>query len=148
MEDTPVWIPLMFGGVMVLMGLTILGALLGFVPTGEGQFLAPPLVILALGGGLIVGGMILLMAAVDSPGWVRSSLFLAVLGMAAVVCNWSAFAPDVVYGTSSSISLGPITYSSEGGGGSRFVFGAVAVLVDVFILYMILDWVRKLFLDD
>ncbi len=144
MDDTPEWIPVMFGGVMALMGITILGAFLGFIPTGDGQFLVSPLVILALGGGLVFGGLTLLFVAVDSPAWLRSVLFLAVMGSVAVVCNWSAFAPDVVYSTSSSLSFGPIAYSTEGGsGGSRIVFGAAAVLVDAFILYMVFDWVRK-----
>jgi len=148
MDDTPLWIPVMFGGVMVLMGFTILGALLGFVPTGEGHFLAPPLVILALGGGLVWGGMTLLMIAVDSPAWLRSTFFVVVLGSAAVVCNWSAFAPDVVYDTTSSISFGPVAYITEGRVGSRIVFGAAAVLIDIFILYSILRWVRKTEWDD
>lgn len=134
---------------MALMGSIILGALLGFVPTGDGKFLAPPLVILALGGGLVLGGMTLLFSAVDSPAWLRSVLFLAVMGSVAVVCNWSAFAPEVIYSTSSSISLGPISVSDEGGSsGARMVFGAVAVLVDAFLLYVVIDWARKFISGD
>jgi len=145
MDDTPVWVPLMFGGVMLLMGAVILEAMFGIVPAGDGQWLAPPLVILSLGGGLILGGVMLLLSALEGLPWLRSLLFLAVMGLVAVVCNWSAFAPDVVYGTSSSISFGPLGYSSDGGsGGARIVFGIATVLVDGFILYLIIAWIREI----
>lgn len=145
MDDTPVWVPLMFGGVMFLMGAVILGALFGIVPIGDGQWLAPPLVILSLGGGLALGGvMMTLLSSLEGFPWLRSLLFLIVMGLVAVVCNWSAFAPDVVYDSSSSISIGPLAYSSDGGsGGARIVFGIAAVLVDGFMLYLIIAWIRE-----
>jgi hypothetical protein len=36
MDNTPKWIPVLFGSVMLLMGTLILGALFGVVPTDEG----------------------------------------------------------------------------------------------------------------
>jgi hypothetical protein len=60
MDNTPKWIPILFGGVMLLMGVLILGALFGIVPTDEeGQFLAPPAIIGSLGFGFILGGFLL-----------------------------------------------------------------------------------------
>jgi hypothetical protein len=41
LTPTPRWIPLFIGSIMMLMAALILGAVVGLVPTGAGQFLAP-----------------------------------------------------------------------------------------------------------
>src|SRR4030042_5805722 len=102
MNDTPAWIPVLFGCVMLLMGALILGALFGIIPTDGGQFLAPSPVILALGLSLILGGFLFWIPR-TVPSLVRTFLFLIALALVGVVCNWTAFAPDVVYTSSTSI---------------------------------------------
>jgi hypothetical protein len=138
--DAPKWIPALFGGVMLLMGLLILGALFGIVPTDEGgQFLAPPLVIASLGLGLVLGG-ILMWAPSRTPAILRSILFLFALALVAVVCNWTAFAPNVVY--YSSTSIGPVNITDEGGIGGRIAFGIAALVVDIFLISVLVSVLR------
>jgi hypothetical protein len=140
MDDVPKGIPILFGAVMVLMGSIILGALLGVVPTDGGQFLAPPFVLTSLGVLLIAGGVALWLPR-HSPVWIRSALILLALGLLAIVCNWTAFAPEVVY--YSSASIGPVTTGGEDPVGGRLVFGLAAIAVDVFILSILLGWIRS-----
>lgn len=140
MNSTPRWIPFLFGGVMLLMGALILGAFLGIVPTNGGQFFAPPLIILALGVGMVLGGFLLWIPQ-QAPAWMRASLFVLLLALVAVVCNWTAFAPDVVY--SSTTSIGPVSFSGEAPLGGRIVFGIAALVVDAFILFAIISWARS-----
>ena len=98
MEDTPRWIPVFFGSAMLLMGAIILGALLGFVPTGDGQFLVPSTIIIALSLCLILGGLLLWIPQ-HWPALIRATLFIAAIAAMVTVCNWTAFAPNVVYPT-------------------------------------------------
>lgn len=137
---TPVWIRVLFGAVPILMGTVILGALAGVVPTGGGRFEAPPAVILALGAGLIVFGLGLWMPA-STPPKVKSAIFLVLLLLLAAVCNWTAFAPDVVY--TSEVSLGGWSTSGEDPIGGRIVFGAVALAVDALLAFTVIDLVRR-----
>lgn len=139
MDDTPRWIPVFFGGAMFLMGALILGAMFGLVPTGDGQFLAPDLVIAALGLSLTFGGFLLWIPH-RWPPLIRTALFLVALACLATVCNWTAFAPNVVYDTSTSI--GPVTFSGDGNVGGRIVFGLAAIVVDVIILSALVGWIR------
>ncbi|WKZ35250.1 MAG: hypothetical protein QY332_16680 [Anaerolineales bacterium] len=143
MDDTPKWIPVLFGSVMLLMGALILGALFGIVPTDEdGAFLAPPMIIAALGLGFILGAFLLWI-----PDWtpplLRTFLFLVTLALVAVVCNWTAFAPQVVY--YSSTSIGPVQFSGESKIGGRIVFGIAALIVDSIFISTLIAWVRSIF---
>ena len=143
LESTPKWIPLLCGGVMLLMGLIILGALIGIVPVAQGgRFLAPPLVIVSLGMSLVFGGLLLWIPS-QTPALLRTLLFLTALALIAVVCNWSAFAPNVVY--ESSTSIGPLEISGESDTGARIVFGVVALLVNVTFIFTLLASVRDAF---
>jgi hypothetical protein len=138
--DAPKWIPVLFGSVMLLMGLLILGALFGIIPTEEGgQFLAPPLVIASLGLGLVLGG-ILIWVPYRTPPMVRSILFLVALALVAVVCNWTAFAPNVAY--YSSTSIGPVSITEEGGIGGRIAFGIAALVVDIVFISVLVSVLR------
>jgi len=140
MNEPPRWIPLLFGGVAFLMGVLILGAHLGVVPTDGGRFTAPPAVILAIGFGLLVGAGIFWLPR-TAPAVVRSGLLLLALGLLAVVCNWTAFASEVIY--SSSTSIGPVSFSGSDQVGGRIAFGLAALLVDAAIVATIVGWIRS-----
>ena len=141
MNNTPKWIPILFGSLMLLMGVLILGALIGIVPTDEtGRFLAPPLVIISLGLSLILGGLLLWFPKQPPPA-VRSFLFLLALALVTVVCNWTAFAPNEVY--SSSTSIGPMSINGEVGIVGRIAFGISALVVDIFFIATLIAWLRS-----
>jgi hypothetical protein len=140
LASTPVWIRVLFGAVPILMGVVILGAQAGVVPTDGGRFLAPPWVILSLGAGLIVFGLGLWMPAATPPR-LKSAIFLCLLLLLAAVCNWTAFAPGIVY--TSETTIGGWTTSAEDPIGGRIVFGAVALAVDALLAFTVIDLVRR-----
>ena len=138
--SAPVWIRILFGAIPILMGAVILGAQAGVVPTDGGRFFAPPWVILPLGAGLILFGLALWMPA-SMPPQLKSVIFLILLLLVAVVCNWTAFAPGIVY--TSETTIGGWTTSGEDPIGGRIVFGAVALAVDALLAYTVFDLVRR-----
>lgn len=140
LASTPVWTRILFGAIPILMGVVILGAQAGFVPTDGGRFHAPPWVILSLGAGLILFGLGLWMPA-STPPQLKSAIFLVLLLFLAVVCNWTAFAPGVVY--TSEMTIGGWTTSGEDPIGGRIVFGAVALAVDALLAFTVVDIVRR-----
>jgi cytochrome c oxidase assembly factor CtaG len=140
MNEPPRWIPVLFGAVAFLMGILILGAYFGIVPTDGRRFTAPPAIILGIGFGLLVGAAIFWLPR-TAPGVVRGGLLLLTLGLLAVVCNWTAFAPEVIY--SSSVSIGPVSLSGSDQVGGRIVFGLAALLVDAVIVATIAGWIRS-----
>ncbi len=128
---------------MLLMGGTIIGALVGIVPVEEGgKFLAPSPIIAALGFGLVLGGLLFWIPD-RMPALLRTCLFLSALALVAVVCNWSAFAPNVVYG--SSTSIGPVTLTDKSDTGPRIVFGLVALMLDAAFVSTLISWLRSIF---
>ena len=141
MDDTPRWIPMFFGLAAIGMGVLILGALWGWVPTDGGQFLAPTPVILSLGLGLILFG-VLLAIPVHLAGFIRGALFLLVMILAAVVCNWTAFAPEVLY--TSTTTLGSSTTTAEDPIGGRIVFTIAALVVDGILIASLVGWIKDL----
>jgi hypothetical protein len=58
----------------------------------------------------------------------------------ALVCNWTAFAPEVSY--SSSTTIGPIQIRGGDQIGGRIVFGAAAIIVDILLISVIIGWIR------
>lgn len=109
-------------------------------PTGDGEFLAPPIIIAALSLCLILGGLVLWLPH-HWPPLIRTTIFLAALASLVTVCNWTAFAPDVVY--ESSTSIGPVTFHSDSGIEGRIAFGVAAIAVDVFVLSALVGWARQ-----
>jgi hypothetical protein len=140
MNSTPKWIPLLFGSAMILMAAIILGAFVGIIPTEGGQFLAPPIVIVSLGLCLLAGGLAMYIPQ-KAPVIFRSGLLIIALVSLAMVCNWTAFAPGVIY--SSSVSIGSLQVSGEDQIGGRFVFGLAAIIVDLFMVFTIVGWTRN-----
>jgi hypothetical protein len=111
------------------------------IPTDGGRFLAPTPVILSLGLGLVLFGTLLLIP-VHLAGFIRSGLFLLTLILVAVVCNWTAFAPEVSYTTTTS--LGSTTTTSEDRIGGRIVFTLAALLVDGILIASLVGWIKDL----
>lgn len=138
MSSTPRWIPIFIGSVMIFMAAIILGAIIGFVPT-DGDFLAPPLIIASIGTCLFFGGIAFWIPQ-RTPPIIKSGIFLIAFLSLAMVCNWTAFAPDVTY--SSSTTIGPIQIRGDDQIGGRIVFGAAAIIVDIFVVYMVIGWIR------
>jgi hypothetical protein len=139
--STSPWIPRFFAIVPFVMGLLILGAFLGFVPTDGGTFFAPPWVIITLAMGLILFSLVLWLPD-RTPAFFKSVMFIGVMGAVALVCNWTAFAPGIKY--TSTFTIGPIETSGEDQLGGRVAFGIVALVIDGILLLGLADWVRKL----
>ncbi len=139
MNETPRWIPILFGSVMILMALIILGAFYGYIPA-EGEFTAPPAIILSIAICLLAAGLAILIPP-GAPAILRTALGIITLITVAAVCNWTAFAPEVTY--TSSTSIGPFSYEGEDQVGGRIVFGLVAIVVDIILISSLILWIRK-----
>lgn len=132
----------LFAGVICfLMGIIVLGAQFGFVPADEGAFFAPPPVIIAIVIGLLLLALVIWIPQ-EAPVFLRAGMGLVLVLMLAVVCNWSAFAPNVRY--TSNLVLGPISSSSEDLVGGRIVFGIAALAIDLLLLGSIFWVVKKI----
>jgi hypothetical protein len=132
-------ISLAAGSICFLMGIILLGALTGIIPAEEASFLAPPAIILAIGLGLVVLGFLIWIPK-RAPSWIRGLLGMVLLGMLAVICNWSAFAPGVQYST--NLEIGSFSSGSEDPIGGRIVFGLAALALDLFLLGSVF-WIVK-----
>jgi hypothetical protein len=143
-EDQPLWARILFSLVPLVMGLVILGAWFGIVPTDRGSFHAPAAVILSLAGGLILFAFLVWIPS-EAPKVVRLGLPAILMLAVAVVCNWTAFAPGIRY--SSEVTIGPWASSGEDQAGGRIAFGVVAVAIDAIlaigILASVRNWLRR-----
>ena len=139
-EDQPLWARIIFSLVPLLMGLIILGAWFGIVPTDGGSFQAPAAVILSLAGGLILFAFAVWIPG-DSPKAVRVGLPAILMLLVAVVCNWTAFAPGIRY--TSEVTIGPWTSTGEDQVGGRIAFGLVAAAIDAILVIGILATLRN-----
>ncbi len=139
-RELPLWARALLGLVPLTMGVLIIGALVGLVPTDDGAFFAPPWVIGALAAGLILFAGMMWMPG-GSRAWMRAFLGLAVLLLVAVVCNWTAFAPGVRYW--SETSIGPVGTSGEDPIGGRIVFGLAALVVDAILAFSLFESIRR-----
>ncbi len=140
MNETPRWIPILFGSVMILMALIILGAFYGYIPA-EGEFTAPPAIILSIAICLLAAGLAILIPP-GAPAILRTALGIITFISVAAVCNWTAFAPEVTY--TSSTSIGPFSFEGEDQVGGRIIFGFVAIVVDIILISSLILWIRKI----
>jgi cytochrome c oxidase assembly factor CtaG len=97
-------------------------------------------VILSLGLSLVLGGLLLWIPKRTPPA-VRGFLFLVALALVTVVCNWTAFAPNML--DSSSTSIGPLSIAGEAGIAGRIAFGLAALVVDIFFIVTLIAWLRS-----
>lgn len=139
MADTPRWVPILFGCAMILISALILGAVTGVVPTGDGTWSIPPMVVASLGLCLLLIGAAMA-APEQAPAILRGGLFTFGMFFMAVFCNWTAFAPSMTY--ESSISLGPLAVEGQDQLGGRIVFGLAVIVVDLVLLSAVWGWVR------
>jgi len=139
-EEQPLWARIIFSLVPLMMGLLILGAWFGIVPTDGGSFHAPPGVIFALAGGLILFAFLVWIPS-EAPKGLRIALPAILLVAVAVVCNWTAFAPGIRY--TSEVTIGPWSSSGEDQVGGRIVFGLAALAIDAVLLIAVIQAVRK-----
>lgn len=137
---TPKWVPVFLGFFTFGMGTLILGTVLGLLPTEEGAYFASKFIVAAIGFGLILSA-ILFWIPMTAPSLIKSALFFLVLFLVAIVCNWSAFAPNVHYW--SNTSIGPISMGGEDQIGGRIVFGIVALIIDAFLVDALIAQIRK-----
>lgn len=136
---------LVIAAACLLMASLIAGAQSGIIPSGEGAFFAPPQVITALWVGMLLAGALFLLPE-RSPSALKAGLAFLVLCLAAVVCNWSAFAPDVTYTSTTTISTPFLGFSTtrEDPVGGRIVFGLMAIVVDLILVAGIVYGIRQL----
>lgn len=139
-DHPPLWLQLLFGLVPLPMALALLGAWFGVVPTGAGTFVAPPLVIFALSSGLILFALLMWVPR-EAPRAIRFGLPVALLLSIAVVCNWTAFAPNLRY--TSQVAIGPWSSRGEDAVGGRIAFGLAALAVDALIVLTIAQAIRS-----
>jgi hypothetical protein len=138
-------LPLLLGLVSVLAGSVVLATVMGLLPA-EGRMLAPAYIVAAVGGVFVVAGILIMVPEKASPS-LRVALFLGVVALLAIICNWSAFAPGVSYGSSGALSFGPFSFLREGVGGSRLVFILAALILDLLILLGLASQIRDYFKD-
>jgi len=141
-QSPPWWIPLLFGFAMIFMGVLIVCLLIGVFPVSRGSESAPSWVLASIASVLILGGILMIIPQ-STPAFIRAILGFGTLVLAAIVCNWTAFAPGVHY--TSEVSLGAVSVSGEDQIGGRIVFGLVALAVDALFIWEIVYEVRKRF---
>lgn len=129
----------------LLMASLIGGAQSGLIPSEEGAFFAPPRVITALWVGMLLAGVLFLLPE-RAPSALKAGLTFLVVCLVAVVCNWSAFAPDVTYTSTITISIPLLEFArtQEDPVGGRIVFGLMAIAVDLILIGAIVYGIRQL----
>ena len=143
------------GSLVSLMGLGILLVALDIIPTDPAKFEAPHWVVGAAGLGFFLAGIAVLTA--PPPGtpeaaaagsrftsWRTLALGLGIVGSLAAVANWVAFGPGPRK-FSGGIAIPFVAVSgptSEWAG--RAIFGAGAVLIDLFLLWIVVRGLRDL----
>ena len=143
---TTAWV----GALCSLMGLVILFVALGIIPTDESKLHAPHWVVGAAGLMFFLAGIAILTGPPpDTPvasrtTWRTFLLGLGIVGALAAVFNWVAFGPGPrAFGGSVSIPFVTVSGPSSEWSG-RIAFGAVAVLIDAFGLWVIVRGLRDL----
>ena len=138
------------GALCALMGLVILLVALRIIPADEAKFHAPHWVVGAAGLMFFLAGLAILTG--PPPGapeatrttWRTFLLGLGIVGALAAVFNWVAFGPGPrSFGGSVSIPFVSVSGPSSEWSG-RIAFGAVAVLIDAFALWVIVRGLRDL----
>ena len=143
---TTAWV----GALCSLMGLVILFVALGIIPTDESKLHAPHWVVGAAGLMFFLAGIAILTGPPpDTPEasrttWRTFLLGLGIVGALAAVFNWVAFGPGPrAFGGSVSIPFVTVSGPSSEWSG-RIAFGAVAILIDAFGLWVIVRGLRDL----
>ena len=139
------------GGLFGLVGLAILLLALGLLPVDEARLETPRWVVGAAGLAFFLIGILLLTTppsqtpeAAARITWRTLLLGGGVVGALAAVFNWVAFGPGPrAFGGSVSIPFVSVSGPSSEWAG-RAAFGVAAVLMDVFLVWMIARGLRDL----
>ena len=139
------------GGLFGLVGLAILLLALRIIPSAESKFQAPHWVVGAAGLAFFLVGILLLTTpptqtpeAAARTTWRTLLLGGGVVGSMAAIFNWVAFGPGPrAFGGSVSIPFVSVSGPSSEWAG-RAAFGVAAVLMDVFLVWMIVRGLRDL----
>ena len=139
------------GGLFGLVGLALLLLALGLLPVEEARSETPRWVVGAAGLMFFLIGILLLTTppaqtpeAAARTTWRTFLLGGGVVGALATVFNWVAFGPGPrAFGGSVSIPFVSVSGPSSEWAG-RAAFGVAAVLMDVFLVWMIVRGLRDL----
>lgn len=139
------------GGLFGLVGLALLLLALGLLPVEEARSETPRWVVGAAGLMFFLIGILLLTTppaqtpeAAARTTWRTFLLGGGVVGALAAVFNWVAFGPGPrAFGGSVSIPFVSVSGPSSEWAG-RAAFGVAAVLMDVFLVWMIVRGLRDL----
>jgi len=114
------------------------------------NFNAPRWVIAAVGMAFALAGAMVIVKGLESGfgdhpiyKWISTGMILAFLVFFAAPFNWVAFGPGE-RSFSSSTSFGSIAVNQDGASdfGGQVAFGIGAVLLDIFIVYILLRFLR------
>ena len=141
------WVGALFG----VVGLVILLVALRVIPSEESKFQAPHWVVGAAGLAFFLVGILLLTTppaqtpdAAARTTWRTFLLGMGVVGAMAAIFNWVAFGPGPRhFGGSISIPFVAVSGPQSEWSG-RVAFGAAAVLIDAFALWVIVRGLRDL----
>jgi hypothetical protein len=141
------WLGTLFG----VVGLVILLVALRVVPSDESKFQAPHWVVGAAGLAFFLVGILLLTTPPDQPPeaatrttWRTLLLGAGVVGSMAAIFNWVAFGPGPRH-FGGSISIPFVAVSGpQGEWSGRVAFGLAAVMMDLFLGWVIVRGLRDL----
>jgi len=138
------------GTLCALMGLVILLVALRIIPTDESSFHAPHWVVGAAGLMFFLAGIAILTGPpagapeASRTTWRSFLLGLGMVGTLAAVFNWVAFGPGPrSFGGGISIPFVSVSGPQSEWSG-RVAFGAIAVLMDAFAVWVIVRGLRDL----
>jgi hypothetical protein len=139
------------GAICVAAGLLIVLVAADVIPTDPARFRAPRWVVSAAGLMFVVAGVTL--AAFSAPGapegagettWRSMLLGGTIVGLMAAILNWIAFGPgERRFGGTVAVPFVAVSGPAPEWSG-RAVFGIGAVLVDLFLVWMIARGLRAL----
>jgi hypothetical protein len=141
---------LIFGSIFIFVGALIFLTAVDVIDAPDENFNAPRWIVAVIGLAFAVAGAMVIVKSLES-GYGDHPLFksistlmvLAFLVFFAAPFNWVAFGPGE-RSFSRSTSFGPLTVSQNANGdlGGRMVFGIAAILMDIFVIYVIYRLLR------
>ncbi|MFC1997517.1 hypothetical protein ACFLXI_07940 [Chloroflexota bacterium] len=142
---------LVFGSLFICMGASIFLISVDVIHMPEENFNAPRWVVAAVGAAFSLAGvMVTLNGLKDGLGdysifkWIYNTIFLMFMILFAAPFNWVAFGPGVRSfsnsTSSNSITVGFVSVIQKSGSeiGGRLAFGLGAVLMNIFIVYILI----------
>jgi len=134
-----------FGSIFICVGAIIFLISINVISVPEEDINAPRWVIAAVGLAFALAGGIVMVNGLKSGfgdhilfKWIYNGMLLLFILLFAIPFNWVAFGSgERSFSSSTSIGIGPISQSSTGETSGRLVFGFGAILIDIFVLFII-----------